>query len=260
MVAAQAQMGRGQFFIGCSVPRSPTHLVCGEKHLCTNLFVTIHWRDYLSSCHALVAAWCLKNVASQKFQADPAGWPLGTDSHQPSDGGRERGRRGRRRRGEARDGRQRGGGEVRLKGVATAKLLAAHKLEAESKTCLTSRFLPNSHAYATLNLKRVSKKFFKITSFYFFLTVLHLSHHLLADSWFPEAKSSQANSVFLLIHLEKAPAWIESRLSRMWPDQSGWELRKRFSCGKKKQKTGSCSKLVNNGGKTYITLSAVARR
>lgn len=38
----KAQMGRGQFFIGCSVPRSPTHLVCSEKHLCTNLFVTIH--------------------------------------------------------------------------------------------------------------------------------------------------------------------------------------------------------------------------
>lgn len=48
--------------------QSPTHLVCNEKHLCTNLFVTIHWRDDLSSCHALVAAWCLKNMASQKFQ------------------------------------------------------------------------------------------------------------------------------------------------------------------------------------------------
>lgn len=38
----KAQMGRGQFFIGCSIPQSPTHLVCREKHLCTNLFVTIH--------------------------------------------------------------------------------------------------------------------------------------------------------------------------------------------------------------------------
>lgn len=38
----KAQMGRGQFFIGCSVPRRPTHLVCSEKHLCTNLFVTIY--------------------------------------------------------------------------------------------------------------------------------------------------------------------------------------------------------------------------
>lgn len=65
----EAQMGRGQFFIGCSVPQSPTHLLCREKHLCTNLFVTIHWKDYLSSCHALVTAWCLKNMASQKFQA-----------------------------------------------------------------------------------------------------------------------------------------------------------------------------------------------
>lgn len=65
----KAQMGRGQFFIGCSIPQSPTHLVCSEKHLCTNLFVTIYWRDYLSSCHALVAAWCLKNMASHKFQA-----------------------------------------------------------------------------------------------------------------------------------------------------------------------------------------------
>lgn len=64
----KAQMGRGQFFIGCSIPQSPTHLVCSEKHLCTNLFVTIHWRDYLSSCHALVAAWCLKNMVSHKFQ------------------------------------------------------------------------------------------------------------------------------------------------------------------------------------------------
>lgn len=46
---------------------------------CTNLFVTIHWRRYLSSCHALVAARCLKNVASHKFQAGRlAGQPLGT--------------------------------------------------------------------------------------------------------------------------------------------------------------------------------------
>lgn len=46
---------------------------------CTNLFVTIHWRRYLSSCHALVAPRCLKNVASHKF---PAAWlasrPLGS--------------------------------------------------------------------------------------------------------------------------------------------------------------------------------------
>lgn len=33
VAAAKAQMGHGQFLIGCSVPRSPTHLVCGEKHL-----------------------------------------------------------------------------------------------------------------------------------------------------------------------------------------------------------------------------------
>lgn len=73
-----AQMGHGPFFIGCSIPRSPTHLVCRERHLCTNLFVTIYWRDDLSSCHALVAAWCLKNMASQKFQAAR---PLGTHKH-----------------------------------------------------------------------------------------------------------------------------------------------------------------------------------
>lgn len=61
----KAQMGRGHFFIGCSIPKSPTHLVCSEKHLCTNLFVTIHWGDYLSSGHALVVPRCLKNMASQ---------------------------------------------------------------------------------------------------------------------------------------------------------------------------------------------------
>lgn len=27
-----------------------------RKHLCTNLFVTIYWKDYLSFCHALVAS------------------------------------------------------------------------------------------------------------------------------------------------------------------------------------------------------------
>lgn len=74
----EAQMERGQFFIACSIPQSPTHLVCSEKHLCTNLFVTIHWRDYLSSCHALVAAWCLKNMASHKFQQP--GWLAAWDS------------------------------------------------------------------------------------------------------------------------------------------------------------------------------------
>lgn len=90
-------------------------------------------------------------MASQKFQADPAGWPLGTDSHQPSDGGRERGEEEEVEAGEARNGRQKGEGEVRLRGVATAKLLTAHKLmgEAEDKTCLTSRFLQNAQVYAT---------------------------------------------------------------------------------------------------------------
>ena len=55
-----AQMGQGQFFIACSIWWSPAHLVCSEKHLSTNLFVTMYWRHDLSSCHALVAAWCLK--------------------------------------------------------------------------------------------------------------------------------------------------------------------------------------------------------
>lgn len=81
----EAQMGRGHFFIGCSVPQSPTHLVCSEKHLCTNLFVTIYWRDYLSSCHALVAAWCLKNMASHKFQAARLAGRLGPAHTSPSD-------------------------------------------------------------------------------------------------------------------------------------------------------------------------------
>lgn len=92
--------------------------------------------------------------------------------------------------GEAQDGRQKGEGEVRLKGAATAKLLAANK------TCLTSRFLQNSQVYATLKPKeglKMSFHLFKMKK-YFFLTVLHLSYHLSADSWFPEDKSSKANS------------------------------------------------------------------
>lgn len=96
----KAQMGSGQFFIGCSIPQRPTHLVCSEKHLCTNLFVTIHWRDYLSSCHALVAAWCLKNMASHKFQAARLAGRLGLThtSHLTVGKKRREGRNGKQRR------------------------------------------------------------------------------------------------------------------------------------------------------------------
>lgn len=96
----QSTDGTWTVFISCSVPRSPTHLVCSEKHLCTNLFVTIYWRGYLSSCHALVAPWCLKNMVSHKFLATRLSGRLGTRAHKPSDGwigGRKRKRRQRNR-------------------------------------------------------------------------------------------------------------------------------------------------------------------